>query len=310
MKVIVLDHHICTNKLPNADVIINPNRVECESKQGYLAAVGVSFMLIIALSKKLNISNDKVFSLLDLVALGTVCDAVPLIGLNRVLVKHGLKVIENKLNIGIKALMDVCLNKSEVDVYHLGFILGPRINAGGRVGSNSSLGANLLSIDDYEIAVSIASELDIHNNTRRAIELNVLEEAIEKASLIKDKSPLIYVYSKDWHIGVIGIIAGRLKEKFNKPTVVITIDENGIGKASCRSISGIDMGDAIILAKEKGILVNGGGHAMAAGFTINENMIDELHQYLINLFQTPYDKIMEKNILIILLLKSISIQYQ
>lgn len=296
LNVIVIDHHICTEKLPIADAIVNPNRIGCQQQFGYMAAVGVSFLFALAVAKKTNVESSKLFSLLDLVALGTVCDVVPLVGLNRAFVKQGIKIIQSKSNIGLKALIDMAGVTDDIDTYHLGFILGPRINAGGRVGTDSSLGATLLSCEDYEVALGIAAELDLHNNTRKAVEISVLSDAIEKAEITNKKSPIIFVYSKDWHPGVIGIVAGRLKDKFNKPTAVIAIEEGGIGKASCRSINGIDFGDAIINAKEKGLVITGGGHAMAGGFSVRVDQLEELEAYFTYAFQQKYNEIMLKHL--------------
>jgi single-stranded-DNA-specific exonuclease len=200
-----------------------------------------------------------------------------LTGLNRTLVAQGLKVAKKRANIGYKVLAEVAAINEAVNCYHLGFVLGPRINAGGRVGK-SYLGANLLSTTNEEEAFGIAKELERYNQERKAIEFAVMQEAIEIAKSQEDNSS-IFVVGSGWHQGVIGIVAGRLKEKYNKPVAVITITD-GIAKASCRSIKGVDYGGAILEAKLKGYVAAGGGHEMAAGFTATEDKLEELKQFL------------------------------
>jgi single-stranded-DNA-specific exonuclease len=214
---------------------------------------------------------------LDLVALGTVCDVMQLTGLNRAFVAQGLKVAKNRVNIGYRALSDFANIQEPPNCYHLGFILGPRINAGGRVG-RSWLGAHLLSTISEQEALEIATELDRYNEERKAIEYTVLEEAMSLAQA-QINDPSLFIVGNNWHPGVIGIVAGRLKEKYNKPVAIIALND-GIGKASCRSIKGVDFGCKIIEAKQKGLVVAGGGHAMAAGFTVEEKQIHELGQFL------------------------------
>ena len=244
IPVIVVDHHISTQELPQTLAIINPNRLDESSKHKNLAAVGVCFLLLIALNKDLRTRQDKplpnLLEMLDLVALGTVCDVVELTGFNRSMVAQGLKIISMRQNIGIKALCEVAgvnLHKP-LSTYHLGFVLGPRINAGGRVGQ-SSLGVELLTCEDYDKALKIAQQLDFYNQKRKEIEQNTLETAQSQLKVI-GKS--IVVQGNNWHQGVIGIIAGRLKEKYHRPVAVITMGENGEGKASCRSIKGVNIG--------------------------------------------------------------------
>ena len=298
LTIVVIDHHICGGDLPQADAIVNPNREDDQSGYGYLAAVGVSFCFVIELYKKLNSENllhghnPDLLSLLDLVALGTICDVVPLIDANRALVMQGIKVIESRANIGIKALLDVSRVDKDVSTYHLGFALGPRINAGGRVGK-SSLGSELLVSNDYAEAMEISSELDRYNDERKAIEMNVLEEALESANAIDTKSPIICVSNEGWHQGVIGIVAGRLKDRYNKPVAVISFNDEGVGKASCRSINGIDFGKAVIEAKDKGLLLAGGGHAMAAGFSVSKDKLQELQDFFIDSFQDTYKELVK-----------------
>ena len=286
LDVIVIDHHISMDSLPDAIAIINPNRLDETSNCKNLAAVGVSFLFAVALCKafkdidyfrKNNFSPPELMQYLDLVALGTVCDVMILTDLNRAFVAQGLKVAKSRANIGYCALSDVANIQEVISTYHLGFILGPRINAGGRVGK-STLGANLLSTTSLAEAREIAEELDRYNEERKAIEYSVLAEAMELAKeQINELS--LFIVGIGWHPGVIGIVAGRLKEKYNKPVAVIALNNN-IGKASCRSVRGVDFGGNIVEAKQKGLLIAGGGHAMAAGFTVDESKIEELKEFL------------------------------
>ena len=300
MQVIVIDHHLCKGDLPDA-VVINPNRPDDVSGLNYLAAVGVSFLFVIALARKL-VQLDFVkpaeipdlLLLLDLVALGTVCDVVPLIGLNRIFVKQGLKVIEAQTNLGIKALIEtsrIQMGATDLSTYHLGFILGPKINASGRVGQ-SGLGAELLSSEDAQKCSDIAMRLEMYNHERKIIETKTLNESLAEAAFIGKDTPLVCVDGEGWHHGVIGIVAARLKEKFGKPAFVISMDDKGIGKASCRSIEGIDVGKAVLEAKEVGLLEAGGGHKMAAGFTVMREKIDKLKSFLTAQFSEIYKEIM------------------
>lgn len=291
MDVIVIDHHISLDHLPKAIGVINPNRLDETSQCKNLAAVGVAFLFAVALVmrlkendyfKKKNINPPDLMGQLDLVALGTVCDVMQLTGLNRAFVTQGLKVAKSRKNIGLKTLCDVSNISEPINCYHLGYILGPRINAGGRVGK-SSLGANLLSTNSAIAAQEISEELDKHNNERKVIEMTMLEEAMQMAEVqIDDK--MIFVAKDAWHPGVIGIAAGRLKEKYNKPVAVIALND-GVGKASCRSIKGVDFGYKIIEAKQKDLLIAGGGHAMAAGFTVAESKLHELQKFLNDKFE-------------------------
>lgn len=214
---------------------------------------------------------------LDLVALGTVCDVVPLTGVNRAFVAQGLKVMAGRENTGIRAVLDMAGVGEKPGVYHAGFVVGPRINAGGRVGK-SDLGVRLLSTDDPAEALMLVTELEKHNAERKAIESMVLEQAMEKAEAAAGDA-LLLVAGHGWHSGVIGIVAGRLKERFHVPAAVVAV-ENGVGKGSARSVPGFDMGAAVIAAREAGLLVAGGGHAMAAGFTVEEKNIAALGEFL------------------------------
>ena len=305
MKVIVIDHHLCNVDLPAAAAIINPSRLDDTSGLTYLAAVGVSFLFAIALVRKfvqLNLIQPAeipdLLLLLDLVALGTVCDVAPLIGLNRVFVKQGLKVIEARTNVGIKALLEtsrVRTDAASISTYHLGFVLGPKINASGRVGK-SHLGAELLCSPDHQKCLEIAMQLEMYNHERKLIETKTLNETLAEAAFIGKDVPLVCVDGEGWHHGVIGIVAERLKEKFYKPAIVISLDEKGLGKASCRSIKGIDIGKAILEAKELGLIEGGGGHEMAAGFTVMREKIEDLKSFLIEKFRDLYKKIIANTV--------------
>ena len=292
LEVIVIDHHISADTLPKAVAVINPNRLDETSEHKNLAAVGVSFLFCVALIaelKKINffeqnsISVPNLIEQLDIVALGTVCDVMTLTGLNRGFVSQGLKISRQRNNIGLTALSDLAGLDGAINCYHLGFILGPRINAGGRVGK-ADLGANLLSSVCRNQASVIAEELCKYNEERKAIELVMLEEAYDIASTQADQ-PILFIVGEDWHPGVIGIIAGRLKEQYNKPVAVIAL-QNGIGRASCRSVRGIDFGTKIMEAKNLGLLVAGGGHQMAAGFTVMAEKLSALREYLNQAFAT------------------------
>ncbi|VVT07187.1 Single-stranded-DNA-specific exonuclease RecJ [Sphingomonas sp. EC-HK361] len=273
IDVVVVDHHKCASALPVAHALVNPNRLdEGEgAAHGHLAAVGVAFLLGAALIRVLRArgffaarSEPRLIDLLDLVALGTVADVAQLRGLNRAFVAQGLKVMAQRRNIGIAALIEASRLTGAPVCSDLGFALGPRINAGGRVG-RSDLGVRLLTTRDPDEARAIAAELDRLNEERRAIEAAVQEAA--DAMIARDRSIMV-IAGEGWHAGVIGIVAGRLKEKLGRPAIVIAIDGNGVGKGSGRSITGVDLGAAILAAKEHGLLVAGGGHAMAAGLTI------------------------------------------
>lgn len=283
LDLIVVDHHLAVEALPEAIAVINPNRLDDSFEEKQLCAAGVSFLLAVATNRELRARNfykhnePDLLSLLDLVALGTVCDVMPLKGLNRIYVSQGLKVMARRQNLGLSTLMDMAKVDGMPSAYTLGFILGPRINAGGRIGQ-SHLGATLLSTENAFEALSIAEQLEKLNAERRAIETTVLEEAMAQAEL-QGNAPMLMVANENWHPGVIGIVAGRLKEKFNRPAAVIAF-ENGIGKASARSVSGVDLGGAITAARMEGLLVAGGGHAMAAGFTVEEPKLSALSDYL------------------------------
>ena len=291
IDVIVLDHHQSEIKLPEAFSIVNPNRIDDKSDLQYLCAAGVSFMFLVSLNKylrsknwfkKMNLIEPNLLNYLDLVSLGTVCDVVPLIGLNRAIVKQGLKIIKLKKNLGIKTLLDICNIETIPSVYHLGYILGPRINAGGRVGKCSH-GANLLLNKDPKNTHKIASELDQFNKERQMLEKNLLQIILDQTkNYLND--PVLIISGDNWHEGVIGIVAARLKDKFNKPVIIISKD-GIIGKASARSIVGFDIGSIIISAVQKKILLKGGGHKMAGGFSIKIENIEKLKNFIFRKFK-------------------------
>jgi len=295
IDVIVLDHHQSDIKLPKACAIINPNRYDDTSKLNYLCAAGVCFMYLVGLNKKLrdenwfqdnNINEPNILDFLDLVSLGTVCDVVPLIGLNRAIVKQGLKVLKNRSNLGLKTLYDLCKISSQPTTYDLGFALGPRINAGGRVGK-SSHAVKLLTSNDPKETYQIALDLNKFNEERKSIEL-ILSEQIYSEVKNYHNHPVLVLSGNKWHEGIIGIIASRIKEKYNKPTVLISLDKN-LGKGSARSIFGFDIGSQIIKAVQSGILEKGGGHKMAGGFIVKKKNISFLRDFLITNFEKTKD---------------------
>ena len=283
LSIVVIDHHLMDADMPPAEALVNPNRIDDTSKLNYLAAAGVTFMLLVALNREARVQNfsniPDLFDYLDLTALGTICDVVPLKGLNRAIVKQGLKVFSRESNIGLKSLMFETNTNSPITPYHCGFVLGPRINAGGRIGK-ANIGAALLSTENHKLAIKYAQELDRVNIERRILQDKILDEALLKAYSIHKTNSVIVVSMEGWHPGVIGIVAGRLKERFNKPVIVIGIDENGIGKGSGRSIQGIDLGNEIKKLHEKGLLISGGGHEMACGLTIESKYIKTFHEIL------------------------------
>jgi single-stranded-DNA-specific exonuclease len=284
--VIVIDHHLGEAQLPEAHAIINPNRADETSEHRNLCAAGVTFLVLVALNKALreagffaqhHLPEPNLISMLDLVALGTVCDVMPLTGLNRSYVAQGLKVMAQRRNIGLRALADIARLDDVPNVYHLGFLLGPRINAGGRVGK-ASMGLELLTTDSDTESAQKAAALDQFNAERQAIERSVLEQAMLQAEA-QHNAPVIVAASEGWHPGVIGIVAGRIKEQFSRPCAVISI-EGGSGKGSARSVPGADMGAAIHQALHAGILSAGGGHSMAAGFSLDAENISAFQLFL------------------------------
>lgn len=286
LDVIIIDHHISAPLMPEVSALINPNRLDESSPLTTLCAAALSFIFLVALHRRLrqiqwftSKPEPDLRQYLDLVALGTVCDVMPLTQLNRAFVTQGLKVIHHRSNIGLKALADIAGIDESPSAYHLGFMLGPRINAGGRVGK-ASFGSRLLASRDAIEAQHLAQELNLLNQERQAIELVVLEQATEQIMQKRlYEHPLILVGNDNWHIGVIGIVAGRLKERFQKPVCVVGFEAD-VGKGSGRSITGINLGSAMHLACQKGLLINGGGHAMAAGFTVMKDQFSLFQTFL------------------------------
>ncbi len=286
LDVIVVDHHEAEPELPAAVAVVNPKRLDDTSNCTYLAAVGVVFVLVVAINRELSNRgwaeakpSSYLMRWLDLVALGTVCDVVPLRGLNRALVSQGLKVLAKRENLGLAALADVAKMRERPDSYHLGYVLGPRLNAGGRVGE-SALGSRLLSAETADEAIELAQRLNEYNRERQDIEAEVARNVVDQVerSGIAD-APLLLLAGDGWHQGVIGIVAGRLKERYNRPTCVVALDGD-VGKGSGRSVPGFDLGSAIIAARQAGLLLAGGGHAMAAGFSVARDRVEDLHRFL------------------------------
>lgn len=287
LDVLVVDHHKGESRLPRAVAVVNPNRLDETSPHGHLAAVGVTFLLVVMTSKVLRESGwfgaerpaPDPLRWLDLVALGTVCDVVPLIGVNRALVTQGLKVAAQRGNAGLRALADVVKLQERPDAWHLGYLLGPRVNAGGRVGE-ADMGARLLASDDDDESRTLAQALDSYNGERQQIEADVLMQAMEQVeSRPDDGTPLVFASGDGWHPGVIGIVAGRLKERYGRPVCVVAI-EGEMAKGSGRSVPGIDLGSAVLAARQTGLLEKGGGHAMAAGFSVRTEHLGALRAFL------------------------------
>lgn len=273
--VVVIDHHLGTETLPPALAVVNPNRQDESGDLGHLCAAGVVFLLLVDMNRRLraqNVQGPDLMGMLDLVALATVADVAPLIGVNRAFVRQGLKVMGARQRPGLRALADVSRIDQAPNPYHLGFVLGPRVNAGGRIGA-ADLGARLLSTADMAEAQRIAQELDRLNEERRAVEAAVREEALAQAEARGTDGPLVWAAGEGWHPGVIGIVAARLKEATNRPAVVIALD-GAEGKGSGRSVSGVDLGAAVQRLAAEGLLVKGGGHRMAAGLTVATGQLE------------------------------------
>lgn len=290
LEVVVVDHHLMRQETPPARALVNPNRPGCASGQGVLAAAGVTFVLLAALNREArrrgwfaSRPEPDLRQWLDLAALGAVCDVTQLTGFNRALASQGLKVMSGWANPGLKALVDVAGVKGPAGVFHAGFVLGPRINAGGRIG-RSDLGARLLSTDDPAEAQALAAELDALNAERKSVETQILEAAIaaiEQGSNFDPAAPALVIAEEGWHPGVIGIVASRLRERCRRPVVVIGLDRaSDIGKGSGRSQPGVNLGRAVQAAFEEGLLMAGGGHAMAAGLTIRPSAVPEFRAFL------------------------------
>ncbi len=284
LEIMVIDHHEAEEKLPAAVHVINPKRKDDISGLTMLCACGVTFMLCVAVNNKLratgNTSEPPLKDWLDLVALGTVCDMVPLTNVNRLFVRAGFEQMAKRNNPGIAALLEVAKVNGAPNTYTAGFVLGPRINAGSRV-HKSNLGALLLSTDDPEEAKNTAWLLNDCNDKRKNIQVEMEESAIRKAGdLALDQHPVVIVDDKDWHPGLSGLVAGRLKDKYGKPAVVITYAENGEGRGSGRSVAGIHIAQAFIDARNAGLLEKGGGHAMAGGFTVAADKIEAFRAFM------------------------------
>jgi single-stranded-DNA-specific exonuclease len=287
LPVVVIDHHLMRpGEIPPVAALVNPNRPDCVSRQGHLAAAGVTFVLLAAMNREARRRGlgplPDVREWLDLAALGAVCDVTQLTGFNRALAAQGLKVMSAWRNPGLKALLAAAkVQAAPASVFHAGYVLGPRINAGGRIG-RSDLGARLLATDDPEEAAALAEELDALNASRKEVERQVQEAAvrwIEQSN--QAEAPCLVVAQDDWHPGVIGIVAGRLRERYRKPVVVVGIDRAAnVGKGSGRSQPGVNLGRAVQAAYEAGLLLAGGGHAMAAGLSVRPETLPELRAFL------------------------------
>ena len=290
MGVVVVDHHHCGNELPVVNALVNPNRPDDLSGLGHLAAVGLVFVTLVAVNRELRVRNfwtperpePNLLDMLNHVALGTVADVAPLLGLNRAFVAKGLIAMRRRDHVGHTALMDVARLNGPPEAWHLGFMLGPRINAGGRIGQ-ADLGVKLLLEGDVSEAARIAAELDRLNVERRLIEQAAEQQAEAEAlaSLgLEDKGSVIVTASEGWHPGVVGLVASRLKEKFSRPAFAVALEPGGIGTGSGRSIAGVDLGKAVREAVSEGLLMKGGGHAMAAGVTLKKERLAEFRAYL------------------------------
>ena len=286
--VIVIDHHEAEARLPQVFAVVNPKRLDDNNPYTYLqymSAVGVGFMVLVAVNRELrrrgfyrNTQEPDLMQLLDLVALGTVCDVVPLLGLNRAYVKQGLKVMAKMQNTGLKHLMQVLNMQEAPTAYHLGYTIGPRINACGRVG-DARLGSRLLCSDNDLEAQMLAEQFNQFNMERKEIENYVLLEAIEQVEGQPQEYPMAFAYGENWHQGVVGIVAGKLKERYNMPAFVMSVEPDEV-KGSARSIDGVDLGALIMTAKEKGVITGGGGHTMAAGFSLIKEQIPEFKKFV------------------------------
>ena len=286
VDVVVLDHHQMGEELPICHALVNPNRQDDMSGQGHLCAAGVVFITLVSVLKHFRETKEPcsppvLLEWLDLVALATICDVVPLKGVNRAFVVKGIQFMRGRKNPGLVALAQVARLDGPVAPYHLGFLLGPRINAGGRIG-DAALGARLLSCEDPYEANEIAEQLEMLNKERQQIETHMLEEAISEAEAEigdSDGPPVLVTEKETWHPGIVGLLASRLKDRFKRPAFAIAFDGRGKGSGSGRSIAGVDLGAVVRAAVDKGILVKGGGHAMAAGLTVEREKLAELRAY-------------------------------
>jgi single-stranded-DNA-specific exonuclease len=288
--IVVIDHHQCGDALPDVLALVNPNRPDDLSQLGHLAAAGLVFLTLVAVNRELRsrgfFSGDRkepdLLSTLDLVALGTIADVVPLRGLNRAFVAKGLIAMRGRRNVGLTALMDAARLDGPPEPFHLGFLLGPRINAGGRIG-RADLGANLLLEEDPIEAARVAAELDRLNRERRAMEQQMLVEAEAEAFAalgLEEKGAVVVTAARGWHPGIVGLIAARLKERFGRPAFAVALDTEGVGTGSGRSIAGVDLGQAVRRAVSEGLLLKGGGHAMAAGITLRKDALAAFRAFM------------------------------
>jgi single-stranded-DNA-specific exonuclease len=309
MDVIVIDHHQCDPVLPDVLALVNPNRADDLSGLGHLAAVGLVFLTLVAANRELRArgfwSNARpqpdLLAWLDLVALGTVADVVPLTGLNRAYVSKGLVAMRRRESIGLTALMDAARLDAPPEPFHLGFLLGPRINAGGRIG-RADLGALLLLEDDATDAARIAAELDRLNRERQTLEQSMLVQAEVEAMAalgMEEKGAVVVTAAPGWHPGVVGLIAARLKERFGRPAFAIALEPGGIGTGSGRSIAGVDLGCAVRKAVAEGLLLKGGGHAMAAGITLRAGALSEFRAFLETALSADVDAARRQDALLI-----------
>ncbi|HEV7719364.1 MAG TPA: single-stranded-DNA-specific exonuclease RecJ [Arsenicitalea sp.] len=289
VDVLVIDHHLSDHDLPDANALVNPNRPDDVSGLGYLCAAGVTFMVLVAASRLLRASHTgampDLMGLLDLVALATVCDVVPLKGLNRAFVVRGLETMRQGKNLGIGALVLAARVNGPLNPYHLGFMVGPRINAGGRIG-DAALGTRLLSLEDEHQSLVIAARLDELNIERQRIEIAAVEDAIAIAEAeigAGEGPPVLVLASAEWHAGVVGLVAARLRERFERPVFAIALGPDGTGTGSGRSMPGVDLGSAVIAAVDLGLIAKGGGHAMAAGVTVKPGQLGPFRAHLIEL---------------------------
>jgi len=290
IDVVVIDHHKSQETFPAANAIINPNRIDETGDYYYLCAAGVLFIFLVGLNKilrenyyfnKAKVQEPNLLDLLDLVMMGTVCDVVPLMDLNRAFVYQGLKVASKRYNLGLKTLVDYSKIKKKLSTYEVGYVLGPKINAGGRIGK-SELGYNLLTTNNAETAYLISSELESLNLKRKDIEKKIVEEAIGISEKNNDE-PIVFLSKNNWHEGLIGIVASRLKDHFNKPSFIIS-QKGDDCKGSARSIFGFDVGMAITKCKQLNIITKGGGHPMAGGFSLKSDKLEIFKSELIKLF--------------------------
>ena len=291
MKVIVIDHHKAGVTLPQAEAVVNPNRLDDDSGLGHLCAAGVCFLVLAGVVRACRVQGitsesgqmPDLMAVLDLVALATACDVVPLTGVNRAFIKQGLKVLGRRDNEGLRALMDVARLDHPPTMHTLGFVLGPRLNAGGRLG-RSDLGVQILTSTDSDIAETMALQIDQLNTDRRAEEAAVrasAEQMAEDKLTAEPDLPVLVLAQRGWHEGVIGIVAGRLKDVYHRPVVVISVDEAGYGKGSARSVAGFSIGDQILAARRDGLLKTGGGHDMAAGLGLEEGQITAFEDFVV-----------------------------